>query len=181
MGDLEKISCFPESLLTFQNLFWYCKFNKNFNACWHSWAMCSVYFDKLSWGTGLQRRDLPLWKLSWAMDCPQAYIIVILVNQVPAQTTITLGGILFGSFIPPPSLGSMQHEDISLWFVPSSKKIISMHAQSLSCVPLFGTSWTVAHQAPLSMGFPRQEYWSGLLFPTPGGLPDLHLLHLLHG
>ena len=31
---------------------------------------------------------------------------------------------------------------------------------------------TVAHQAPLSMGFPRQEHWSGLLFPSPGGLPD---------
>ena len=34
------------------------------------------------------------------------------------------------------------------------------------------TPWTVAHQAPLSMGFPRQEYWSGLPFPTPEDLPD---------
>ena len=32
--------------------------------------------------------------------------------------------------------------------------------------------WTAAHQAPLSMGFPRKEYWSGLLFPSPGDLPD---------
>ena len=32
--------------------------------------------------------------------------------------------------------------------------------------------WTVAHQAPLSMGFPGQEYWSGLPFPSPGDLPD---------
>ena len=31
--------------------------------------------------------------------------------------------------------------------------------------------WTIAHQAPLSMGFSRQEYWSGLLFPSPGDLP----------
>ena len=36
----------------------------------------------------------------------------------------------------------------------------------------FATPWTVAHQAPLSMGFPRQEYWSGLPFPSPGDLPD---------
>ena len=36
----------------------------------------------------------------------------------------------------------------------------------------FETSWTVAHQAPLSMGFPRQEYLSGLPFPFPGDLPD---------
>ena len=34
------------------------------------------------------------------------------------------------------------------------------------------TPWTVAHQVPLSLGFFRQEYWSGLLFPPPGDLPD---------
>ena len=44
--------------------------------------------------------------------------------------------------------------------------------KSLSCVRLFVTLWTVAHQVPLSMGFSRQEYWSGLPFPSPGGLPD---------
>ena len=43
---------------------------------------------------------------------------------------------------------------------------------SPSVVPDSATSWTVACQAPLSMGFPRQEYWSGLPFPTPGALPD---------
>ena len=36
----------------------------------------------------------------------------------------------------------------------------------------FVTPWAVAHQAPLSMGFPRQKYWSGLPFPSPGDLPD---------
>ena len=44
--------------------------------------------------------------------------------------------------------------------------------QSLSHVRLFATLWTVAHQAPPSMGFSRQEYWSGLPFPSPGDLPD---------
>ena len=42
----------------------------------------------------------------------------------------------------------------------------------LSCVRLFVTPGTVAHQDPLSRGFLRQEYWSGLPFPIPGGLPD---------
>ena len=42
----------------------------------------------------------------------------------------------------------------------------------LSCAQLFAMVWTVALQAPLSMGFFRQEYWSGLPFPTPGDLPD---------
>ena len=42
---------------------------------------------------------------------------------------------------------------------------------TMSC-PTLATSWTVARQAPLSMGFSRQEYWSGLPFPSPGDLPD---------
>ena len=40
------------------------------------------------------------------------------------------------------------------------------------CVQLFMTPWTLDHQAPLSMGFSRQEYWSGLPCPPPGDLPD---------
>ena len=44
--------------------------------------------------------------------------------------------------------------------------------KSLSRVRLFATPWTVAYQAPPSMGFSRQEYWSGLPFPSPGDLPD---------
>ena len=43
--------------------------------------------------------------------------------------------------------------------------------KSLSQVRLFATPWTIAHQAPPSMGFSRQEYWSGLPFPSPGDLP----------
>ena len=44
--------------------------------------------------------------------------------------------------------------------------------QLFNHVRLFATLWTVANKAPLSMGFPRQEYWSGLPFPPPGDLPD---------
>ena len=54
-----------------------------------------------------------------------------------------------------------------------------------SHVQLFAAPWTVAHQAPLSVGFSRQEYWSGLPCPSPGDLPltqglNLCLLCLLH-
>ena len=45
-------------------------------------------------------------------------------------------------------------------------------AQLLSHVWLFATPWAIAHQAPLSTEFSRQEYWSGLPFPTPGDLPN---------
>ena len=47
-----------------------------------------------------------------------------------------------------------------------------VHTHTLSHVQLFATPWTVARQGPLSMEFPRQEYWSGLPFPSPGGIPD---------
>ena len=46
-----------------------------------------------------------------------------------------------------------------------------MLVQLLNHFQLFGTPWPVTHQAPLSMGFPRHEYWSRLPFPPPGDLP----------
>ena len=46
------------------------------------------------------------------------------------------------------------------------------HAQSLGCVLLFVTPWTIAREVPLFMGFSRPEYWSGQPFPSPGHLPD---------
>ena len=49
---------------------------------------------------------------------------------------------------------------------------VCVHAQPLSRVQLLATPGTVAHQVPLSTGFPRQEYWNGLPFPSPGDLPD---------
>ena len=51
---------------------------------------------------------------------------------------------------------------------------LSTHTKRRKCsvaVRLFVTPWTVAHQGPLSMGFPRKEYWSGLPCPSPGDLP----------
>ena len=55
--------------------------------------------------------------------------------------------------------------------VPVSQKG-NLKVKSLSCVRLFATPWTVAYQAPLSMVFSRQEYWSGLPLSSPGALPN---------
>ena len=54
----------------------------------------------------------------------------------------------------------------------SSEDHQKVKVKSLSCVRLFATPWTVAHQAPPSMGFSRKEYWSRLPFPSPGDLPN---------
>ena len=55
------------------------------------------------------------------------------------------------------------------WFSRTPVRVLSC----LSRVQLFETPWTVAHQAPLSMGFPKQDYWSELPFPSPEYLLDL--------
>ena len=57
---------------------------------------------------------------------------------------------------------------------------LKVKVKSLSCVRLFATPWTVAYQAPPSMGFSRQECWSGLPFPSPGDLPDPGIPGLPH-
>ena len=54
----------------------------------------------------------------------------------------------------------------------ASQATDSLHAKSLQSCLTLATLWTVVCQAPLSMGFSRQEYWSGLSFPPPGDLPD---------
>ena len=68
-------------------------------------------------------------------------------------------------------LQGLQTQDAGL--APHHEKWCSV---VLSCSVVshsFATPWSVSHQAPLSMGFPRQEYWSGLPCPSPGDLPEL--------
>ena len=60
----------------------------------------------------------------------------------------------------------------SPWPPHPQSALASVLVQPLSRVRLFATPWTVACQAPLSMGFPRKEYWSELPFPSPGDLSD---------
>ena len=59
------------------------------------------------------------------------------------------------------------------------KGILKVKVKSLSRVRLFATPWTVAYQAPSSMGFSRQECWSGLPFPSPGKCSSFILLQVL--
>ena len=71
-------------------------------------------------------------------------------------------------------LSASWHESIShiMFWWPHYAQDSVFVVLSLSHVPLFVTPWTVAHQAPLSVGFFKQEYWNGLSFPSPGDLPN---------
>ena len=95
------------------------------------------------------------------------------------QSAVSLGRSLLPS--PPPTLNSFPSFVHSLtsysfssspFLVCTRRKEESCMRSRLSRVWLFATLWTIAHQAPLSMRFSRQEYWSRLLCPPPGDLPN---------
>ena len=64
---------------------------------------------------------------------------------------------------------SLRSEPSFCWTLPPSSHVLSCFSR----VQFYVTPWTVAHQCPLSMGFSRQAYWSGLPCPPPGHLPDV--------
>ena len=81
----------------------------------------------------------------------------ITLNYFPACHTYAIQGLV--------SLTSC----LRLW---RRMQLVRVRVKSLSRVQLFATPWTVAYQPSPSMGFSRQEYWSGLPFPSPGDLPN---------
>ena len=73
---------------------------------------------------------------------------------------------------PAPQFESINSSAFSLLYGLTLTSVQPGELKSLSRVRLLATPWTVAYQSPPSMGFSRQEYWSGLPFPSPGGLPN---------
>ena len=73
---------------------------------------------------------------------------------------------------PHPSVLSSHCHTQAITHLLSFSMCMCVRAPSCSRVLLCRDPWTVAHQAPLSTGFPRQEYWSGLPFPSPEGVPE---------
>ena len=91
-------------------------------------------------------------------DSPQKTLSRLMSKNIPpmySSRTFTVSGFIFKSLI--------NFE----WTFVYCLRHVCVHAQSLSHVWLYPTPWTVGRQAPLSMVFSRQEYWSGLQFPTP--------------
>ena len=87
--------------------------------------------------------------------------------------------LVFFRILSPTNQYILTHLNLLEWFQHSCGFILhytlqslKVKVKSLSCVWLFATPWTVAYKPPPSMGFSRQEYWSGLPFPSPRDLPD---------
>ena len=101
-------------------------------------------------------------------DCssPGSSVHGILQARIPEWTAMPPPGNLYTQEFNPRLLFLLH------WQVSSLPLKVKVKVKLLSHVQLFATSWTVAYQAPLSMRFSRQEYWSGLPFPSPGDLPD---------
>ena len=74
------------------------------------------------------------------------------------------------------NINNLRYADDTTLMAESEEELKSLlmkvKVKSLSHVWLFATPWTVAYQNPLSMGFSRQKYWSGVPFPSPGDPPD---------
>ena len=108
---------------------------------------------------------------STSFECPASCIkLAPVIYFIYGDIHVSM---LFSQIIPPsPSL--TESKSLCLFCCLAYRVIITIFlsewVKSLSCVWLFATPWTVAYQAPLSMGFSRQEYWRGLPFPSPGDL-----------
>ena len=104
-----------------------------------------------------------LWKILKEMGIPDNMICLLRNLYAGQEATVRTGHGTTGWF----QIGKGVHQGCIL-----SPCLFKVKVKLLSRARLFATPWTVAYQAPLSMGFSRQEYWSGLPFPSPGDLPD---------
>ena len=105
------------------------------------------------------------------------------VKNPPAMQETQKIRVQFLGWEDPLEKGIATYSSILGWRIPQSKHLkesdttewlntqTHTHTVTKLCLTLC-SSWTIAHQAPLSMGLPRQEYWSGLPFPSAGDLPD---------
>ena len=116
------------------------------------WALESITMNKASGGDGTPVELFPILKDDAVKVLHSICQQIWKTQQWPQDWKKLV-------FIPTPKKGS-------------AKECSKVNVKSLNHVQLLATPWTIAHQAPPSMGFSSQEYWSGLPFPSPGDLPN---------
>ena len=134
-------------------------------------AMWETQVRSLGWGDPLKKEtaiytSILAWRIPWTEEPGRLQSMGVGRGHKKLHMTERLHFIL-ATPLPLQSSHLERPERLS-----PSLKFSVVAVQSLSRVRLFATLWTVAFQAPLSMGLSRQEYWSGLPFPSPGDLPN---------
>ena len=132
-------------------------------------AMWETQVRSLGWGDPLKKEtaiytSILAWRIPWTEEPGRLQSMGVGRGHKKLHMTERLHFIL-ATPLPLQSSHLERPERLS-----PSLKFSVVAVQSLSRVRLFSTAWTVAHQAPLSMGFYRDEYWSELPFPPPGDL-----------
>ena len=134
----------------------------------HDWSDLAAAVNYLSnWHAAVHGVAKSQTRLSNWTDCWISHMSICQPRQTFEEEVLRLLALkLWRCSHPTPSLACLHKQLASPSLTWTLWKVL------LSRVRLFATSWTVAHQAPLSMIFSRQEYWSGLPFPSPGDLPN---------
>ena len=148
---------------------WWLKTVKNLPAMWETRVQSLGLEDPLKKGMAAHS-SIPVWKVPWTEETDGLQSVG---SQSVGHDWLTNTFTFILNIGKDKSVASFFQRH---WF-QTICYLLAHHLQvcmfsCFSCVWLFATPWTVAHQAPLSMGFSRQEYWSELLCPPPGDLPD---------
>ena len=124
---------------------------------------------------GFQRRwELWRWGVQWPAIRSWQWPTEIITEADPLTTTQEVAGEF------------CVHHSMVIWHLKQIRKVKKLVSGSLTCtcapgcfshIQLFATLWTITPQAPLSMAFSRQGYWSVVLYPPPGDLPDSRVKH----
>ena len=126
-------------------------------------AICSSHWGLFQW-------SIMSWSFLPQGLCTSFCLVFLLPSTVHSSFSCQISRQIFRKVFPDCSSGSITF--ISCIYKPYMPSWHVCMLSCFSCVWLFATPWTLACQGPLSMGFPRQEYWSGLPCPPPGDLPD---------
>ena len=139
-----------------------------------------IFYRKVHFhGSSFVESHLSLWQITYLVTCHLTTRVWLSSHQFPSPThgccvflfySLSLWKLIvtFNALLRRRILSSAVKEK---WHT-NIFMFLSCVWKSLSCVQLFATPWTAACQTPLSMKFSRQEYWSGLLCPLPGDLPN---------
>ena len=121
-------------------------------------------------GTGISRDQLELCSVPTQVPLHLCVSISSTKKERQGLTTLMALEAQDGAYCPPRPSNTLSPPKVSACPEPSGQNACVL--SHFSWVSLFATLWTIAHQPPLSMGFSRQEYWSGLLCPPPEFLPN---------